>query len=139
MWMFGPRLLPTKKEKNFAAAGDRSQGKLGGEGPMVRTVKLNRYGMERAVIETFVAGHTTTILDRLHQNLASSREQTPHDVLHRFAPLHGKGDDGAAGRSVCRAVARDAFRSSQVRGLFERCGPWFVAQARANPVGESNA
>jgi FkbM family methyltransferase len=29
-------------EEPFAAAGDRSQGKLGGEGPMVRTVTLDR-------------------------------------------------------------------------------------------------
>lgn len=48
MWRFGPRLLPTKAvadkegEEPFAAPGDHSQGKLGGEGPVVRTVTLDR-------------------------------------------------------------------------------------------------
>lgn len=48
MRRFGPRLLPTKAvadkegEEPFAAPGDHSQGKFGGEGLVVRTVTLDR-------------------------------------------------------------------------------------------------
>lgn len=100
---------------------------------MVRTVTLDRYGMERAVIETFVAGHTTTILDRLHQILASSREQTPHDVFHRFAPYTARAMTARLAEAFAAAVAKDAFRSSKSATCLN------AAQARANPVGESNA
>ena len=69
--------------------------------------------MERAIIETFVAGHTTTILDRLHQILASSREQTPHEVLHRFAPYTARAMTARLAEAFAAAVAKDAFRFSE--------------------------
>jgi len=94
--------------------------------------------MERAIIETFVAGHTTTILDRLHQILASSREQTPHGVLHRFAPYRVRAMTARLAKAFAAAVAK-GVPFLQVRDLFKRCGPLIVAQTRANVVGESNA
>jgi hypothetical protein len=78
--------------------------------------------MERAVIETFVAGHTTTILDRLHQILASSREQTPHDVLHRFAPYTARAMTARLAEAFAAAVAK-GVPFLQIRDLFERLRP----------------
>jgi hypothetical protein len=86
--------------------------------------------MERAVMENFVSGHTTTILDRLHQILASSHEKTTHGVLHRFAPYTARAMTAWLSKAFAVAVAKGV--PFQIRDLFERCGPLIVAQARAN-------
>jgi FkbM family methyltransferase len=77
-------------EEPFAAAGDRSQGKLGGEGPMVRTVTLDRLCEicgTPALIKVDVEGAEYRVLLGAQKCLAAHRPiilMSTHSIsLHR--------------------------------------------------------
>lgn len=89
-------------DESFAAAGDRSQGKLGGGGPMVRTVTLDRlceiYGRP-ALIKVDVEGAEYRVLLGAQKCLAAHRPilllSTHSTSLHRacFTLLSNSGYD----------------------------------------------
>lgn len=86
--------------------------------------------MERATIETFVAGRNNDY-GSLPQILASSREQTPHDVLHRFAPYTARAMTAWLAEAFCRSGCEGRLPFLQIRDLFERWGPLIVAASKS--------
>jgi len=101
-------------EEPFAAAGDRSQGKLGGEGPMVRTVTLDRLCEicgPPALIKVDVEGAEYRVLLGAQKCLAAHRPiifMSTHSIsLHRACvtlltnsgyDVQQVGDDGLLAR-----------------------------------------